>query len=68
MLEWSEVHDFVRKGNVFYCEDCIDFEAKMHFLPGRNNQPRLECLACSRKVDIGLNLEEAIREIANGKV
>ncbi len=67
MLEWAEVHNFVRKGNYLYCEDCSE-ENRLHFLPGRKAEPRLECLACGRKVDIGLNLEEAIREISNGKV
>ncbi len=67
MLEWSEVHNFVRRGNFFYCEDCPG-DVRLHFLPGKNNQPRLQCLCCGRKVDIGLNLEEAIREISNGKV
>ncbi len=65
MLTWTEARKF---GNdVFTCTDCSD-EIKLYFLPNSSGNPRLECLACNRKVEIGLYLENVIRSVINGEV
>ena len=65
MLTWTEARRF--GNNILDCTDCNNGN-RLYFLPDSTGNPRLECLACNRKVEIGLYLEEVIRSVINDDV